>query len=138
MPENKYQHRDVLDKLGIRAGQIVACANNIEKIDASLFQRVTERTSRPPVTADEDEMVDIVLAMVDEETDAVALLQGWRQRIKPNGGIWLLSTKRGLPGYVDQRALILAGQQAGVVDNKICAISSTVSALRFVIRKAEH
>ncbi len=78
------------------------------------------------------------MAVIDETTDAVALLKKWRQHLTPSGGIWLLTTKRGQPGYVDQRTLIVAGQQAEVVDNKICAISSTVSAMRFVIRKKDR
>jgi len=71
-------------------------------------------------------------------TDAVEVLKKWRQHLTPSGGIWLLTAKRGQPGYVDQRELITAGQQAEVVDNKICSVSPTVSAMRFVIRKKDR
>jgi hypothetical protein len=139
MPEKNYHERDVLDKLGICSGQIIAFMNTTEKLGPDLLQRVIERTGRTghSVTR-EDEAIDIVLAGVDGSTDVVALLQEWRAYIKPNGSIWLLTSKRGQPDYVDQRTLILAGQQAGVVDNKICAISSTVSAMRFVIPKVKR
>ena len=136
MPENKYQDRDALDKLGIQPGHAVAFANAIGEIDSALPQRIIERTGRPLAT--EDEALDIVLAVIDGTADTVELLKKWRQRLLPNGGIWLLTAKRGQPDYVDQRELIAAGQQAGVVDNKICAISSTVSAMRFVIRKKDR
>jgi len=136
MTENKYQDRDVLDKLGIRPGDAVAFANPDRLLDQDLRRRILERTGRPEAT--EDEAAHIVLAVIDETTDAVALLKHWRKRLVPNGGIWLLTAKRGQPGYVDQRALIAAGQQAGVVDNKGCSVSSTVSALRFVIRKKDR
>src|SRR5437764_98260 len=53
-------------------------------------------------------------------------------------GIWLLTPKRGQPGYLDQRDLILAGPTAGVVDNKTCSVSDTTSGIRFVIRKIDR
>jgi ligand-binding sensor domain-containing protein len=55
-----------------------------------------------------------------------------------DGGIWLLSPKRGLPGYVNQSELIAAGLEAGLVDNKSCSVSETTSGLRFVIRRADR
>lgn len=136
MPERNYQDRDVLDKLGIKPGFAVALANEARKIDPALCQRVIERTGRQPAT--EAETLDIVLAIVDETSNVVTVLQKWRSHLAPNGGIWLLTAKRGQPGYVDQRELIEAGQQAEVVDNKICSVSPTLSAMRFVIRKKDR
>ncbi len=136
MPEKNYQDRSVLEKLGIQPGHAVAFANSIQEIDPDLAQSILARTGRPPGT--EEETLDIVLAGVDVSTDAVALLKKWREHLRPGGGIWLLTFKRNQPGYVDQRELIAAGQQAGVVDNKVCAISSTMSAMRFVIRKKDR
>ena len=136
MPEKKYQDRSVLEKLGIQPGDAVAFGNDIGEIAPDLSQRIIERTGRTPAT--EDEILDIVLAVIDEKTDTVALLKKWRRQLTSNGGIWLLTAKRGQPGYVDQRELIAAGQQAGLVDNKVCSVSSTVSAMRFVIRKKDR
>jgi hypothetical protein len=136
MPEKNYQHRSVLDKLGIQSGHAVACADALQRIAPDLPQLILERTGCSPAT--ENEAFDVVLAVVDETTDAVALLKQWRGRLVPNGSIWLLTAKRGRPGYVDQRVLIAAGQAAEVVDNKICSVSSTVSAMRFVIRKKDR
>jgi hypothetical protein len=101
-----------------------------------LRQRILARTERPP--AGPEEAVDVVLALVDERTDIVAVLRRWKARIKPNGSIWLLSARRGHPGYINQQALIAAGQEAGVVDNKVCSVSTQFSAMRFVIRRAER
>lgn len=136
MPEKKYQERSVLEKLGIQPGDAVAFGNDVREIAPDLHQRIIERTGRNSAT--EDEALDIVLAVIDEKTDTVALLRKWRQQLTQNGGIWLLTAKRGQPGYVDQRELIAAGQQAGLVDNKVCSVSSTVSAMRFVIRKKDR
>jgi hypothetical protein len=136
MSEKNYQDRDILQKLGIKPGQAIAFADAAWEIDPALLQRVIERAGRPP--AAEDEALDLVLIAIDETTDAVEALKKWRQRLMPGGGIWLLTAKRGQPGYVDQRELIAAGQQAEVVDNKICSVSPTVSAMRFVIRKKDR
>jgi Protein of unknown function (DUF3052) len=136
MPEKNYQDRDLLDKLGIQPGYAVAFAREARDIDPDLSQRIIERTGRPPAT--KDEALNIVLAVIDETTDAATVLKKWRQYLTPNGGIWLLTAKRNQPGYVDQRELIAAGQQAEVVDNKICSVSLTMSAMRFVIRKKDR
>jgi len=136
VPEKDYSQRDILDKLEIKPGQTVAFAHGAGQIENDLRQRILARTERPPAAS--EEMVDIVLALVDERTDITAVLRRWKNRLRPNGGIWLLTAKRGHPGYINQQALIAAGQEAGVVDNKICSISTQFSAMRFVTRKAER
>jgi hypothetical protein len=136
MAEKDYAHRDVVDKLSIKPGHVVAFDCEAGKIDDALHQRILERAGRAP--AAEDEVVDVVLAFVDNTTDVIEVLQRWRTRLKPTGGIWLLTARRGQPGYVDQRELIAAGLQAGVVDNKVCSISPMISAMRFVIRKKDR
>ena len=80
----------------------------------------------------------MVLVGADASTDVETVLNQWRQRIDQAGGIWLLTPKRGQPGYIDQRDLILIGPAAGVVDNKTCSVSDTISGIRFVIRKVDR
>ena len=135
MAERDYSHRDVLDKLGIKPGFAIGFDSR-RPIDVDLRSRVLERTGRAEAAADEP--VDVALLGADADTDAVDVLRAWRSRLDPAGGIWLLTPKRGQPGYVDQRELIAAGSEAGVVDNKICSVSDTVSAMRFVIRKVDR
>src|SRR5437899_13106919 len=129
MPERDYSHRDVVDKLGIKPGHAVAFAAAPMPIDADLRQRVLARAGRD--VAEPDEPVDVVLVGADASTAADAVLSEWRPRIDQAGGIWLLTPKRGQPGYVDQRDLIQAGPQAGLVDNKTCSVSVTLSGIRF-------
>lgn len=136
MPDKDYSHRDVTDKLGIKPGSIVAFDEHFAPLDETLRRKVLERTGCAP--AGPGEAVDVVLAPLHAGTDATTLLRGWRSRIKANGGIWLLTPKRGQPGYVDQRELIAAGADAGLVDNKSCSVDDTTSGLRFVIRKSDR
>lgn len=134
--ERDYQNRAIVDKLGIKRGSVVAFAVETQAVDVALQERILLRTERPAATG--DEAVDVVLAVIDKNTDAYEVLRRWRLRLKPTGGIWLLTPKRDQSGYVKQEELIVAGQQAGVVDNKVCSVSSTTSAMRFVIRKEDR
>jgi hypothetical protein len=134
--ERDYSHRDVVDKLGVKPGHAVAFADETGQIDPGLHRRVAERSGR--AVAAEGEPADVVLVSIDGQTDPAALLARWRDRIRPTGGIWLLTPKRGQTGYVDQRDLIAAGPAAGLVDNKSCSVSETTSAMRFVIRRADR
>jgi len=134
--ERDYRHRDVVDKLGIKAGQAIAFDQAPLAIDADLRQRALARTCRPP--AADDELADVVLVGADASTPIETVLSRWRTRIEQNGGIWLLTPKCGQPGYIDQRELILAGPAAGLVDNKTCSVSETISGIRFVIRKVDR
>jgi Protein of unknown function (DUF3052) len=134
--ERDYSHRDVVDKLGIRPGDALAFDRAPLAVDADLRARALARAGRDEAAADEP--VDVVLIGADASTNVEEVLERWRTRIDPAGGIWLLTPKRGQPGYVDQRELILAGPAAGVVDNKTCSVSDTVSGIRFVIRKKDR
>jgi Protein of unknown function (DUF3052) len=136
MPERDYSHRSVVDKLGIKPGHAVALVSLAGPLDSDLSRQALERAGGGP--ADPDELADVVLISADASTDAVAVLRQWRTRINPAGGIWLLTPKRGRPGYVNGPDLIAAGLAAGLVDNKICSVSDDTSAMRFVIRRKDR
>jgi hypothetical protein len=135
-PERDYSHRGVVDKLGIKPGHAVSFQASPRPIARDLEQQALDRTGREPASAAEP--ADVVLVGADATTDVLGVLSHWRTRIDPAGGIWLLTPKRGQPGYVDQRELIAAGPAAGLVDNKICSIDDHTSAMRFVIRKIDR
>ncbi|HEX8219745.1 MAG TPA: DUF3052 family protein [Chloroflexia bacterium] len=136
MPDRDYSHRDVTDKLGIKPGSIVAFDEQAAPLDEALRRKVLERTGRDP--AGPEEPADVVLATLHAGMDAAMLLRTWRSHIKPSGGIWLLTPKRGQPGYLDQRELIQAGGEAGLVDNKSCSVDETTSGMHFVIRRSDR
>jgi len=133
-PERDYSHRDLLDKLGIRPGTAVAIAAEAGIVAPSLVERIATRTG----TASCEDPLDVVLISVDDGTDLTAVLRRWRPRLAPAGGIWLLTPKRGRPGWVDRGEVIAAGLAAGLVDNKICSVDDETGAIRFVIPKASR
>ncbi len=136
MSDKDYSQRDVVDKLGIKPGYTIAFVSTAWEIEPALRERILQRSGYPH--AEEHEAVDVVFVCADNTTDAVRVLMHWKMHIKPAGVIWMLTPKRNQAGYVDQNELIAAGKQAGVVDNKVCSISPTTSAMRFVIRKSDR
>jgi len=134
--ERDYSHREVVDKLGIKPGFALAFDQAPRPVDPDLRVRALAKAGRPE--AADGEPVDVVLVGADASTQVETVLEKWRKRIDPAGGIWLLTPKRGQAGYVDQTELILAGPAARVVDNKTCSVSDTVSGIRFVIRKVDR
>lgn len=136
MGEKDYGHRPVVDKLGIGPGAVVAFVHSAWRIEDSLLAEVLARSGRPP--AADGEQLDVALIAVDGATVAAAELERWKPRLRPAAGIWLLTRKRGLPGYLNQNELIRAGNAAGLVDNKVCSVSEEVSGMRFVIRREDR
>lgn len=136
MVERDYRHRDVIDKLAIKAGQAVAVDGENYPLPDDLIEKVKTRIARP--LAADTEPLDVVLVALTDVSDPVAKLSEWRARLKPTGGVWLLSPKRGRRGYVDQRVFIDAGPLAGLVDNKVCSVNDVISAMRFVIRRRDR
>lgn len=133
MPERSYAHRDVLDKLGIAPGTRVAVLGPVPP-------EVVERARRRVTFAEPDgrDPVDVVLFAIPGPGGVGEALAGLRRRIAPAGAIWILTAKRGRPGYVKQEDLIPVGKAAGLVDNKVCSVDEATSAIRFVIPRARR
>jgi hypothetical protein len=114
----------------------VAIVEQAGPLDPDLAQRITVRVGQ--TAAPGEAPIDLVLLTANADTDVTACLRDWRAKLAPNGGIWVLTPKRGRPGYRTQDRLIPDGLAAGLVDNKICSVSEATSAMRFVIRRADR
>ena len=98
MSDKDYSHRDVLDKLGVKPGQAVAFVDlGGSAIDADLRARVLDRVGRD--LAADDETLDLVFVAADAASDVTAALERGKARLDPAGGIWVLTPKRGRPGF---------------------------------------
>ena len=125
--------------LGLKPGMVVQELGWDEDSDDVVRAAVEELIGEEMVDENSDEIVEAILLWYrQDDGDLVDILVDAIAPLADNGFIWLLTPKRGQPGYVDQRELILAGPAAGVVDNKICSVSDTQSAMRFVIRKIDR
>jgi Protein of unknown function (DUF3052) len=124
--------RPLLDKLGIRPGMRVAMVGDLDddpeapQFRAELADRTSDVTDGPPKPD-----TDVVLLIADStaELDALASL---RERIRPNGAIWVVSRK-GRAATLRDVEVIAAALQHRLVDNKVVSFSATRTALRLVI-----
>lgn len=131
MAEKSYEHRSLLDKLGVKPGMRMAI---LAVDDAAFMADLRARAD------------DISLGEPQPETDAVFLgvegpddmrrLSELRERIKPNGAIWAVFRK-GRKDFNENDVLRL-GLESGLVDVKVVRFSETHTALKFVIRMADR
>jgi hypothetical protein len=122
----------LLDKLGIRPGMRVAI---LDVDDPDIRPLIAERTTDLTEGWPEPE-TDIVLFGADS-LDQLGALEALATRIRPNGGIWIVSRK-GAARTIRDVDMIDAAKSAGLVDNKIAAFSATHTAMRVVIPVANR
>lgn len=133
----RYAAKDVVDKLGVKPGDAVLFEGTQK--DPDLVKRIRARAGRAP--ARKGEPVDVAMFWPTSAQAVTVGLRQMRARMTMNGAIWVISAKRekeraGRP-YLGNDVIAL-GLAAGLVDNKICSISDTDTAMRFVIRRADR
>jgi hypothetical protein len=124
----------LLDKLGVRPGARVAIVGDVDpdgSFRAQLADRTSDVTTGPPAPD-----TDLVFLAADS-TAELAGLADLRRRIKPAGGIWVVSRK-GKAATLRDVEVMAAGREAGLVDNKVVAFSDTHTSLRLVIPVADR
>jgi hypothetical protein len=79
---------------------------------------------------------DVILAFVERAADVPGLFESHGPRLAQAGGLWIAWPKAHLrtDKTLDENAIRAAGLAAGLVDNKVCAVSDEWSGLRFVRR----
>lgn len=131
--EKNYDHRPLLDKLGIRPGMRVSLMGLDTTPGTPDAQVAAETALRTPDVHIGEAVLesDVILYRADAmgELDRLAVL---KERIKRNGAIWVISP-RGLKHFTD-RDVMAAGLGAGLVDVKVARYSATHTAAKFVFR----
>lgn len=81
--------------------------------------------------------IDVVVAFFTERKTLAAEWSKLTEAAKPAGGVWVAWPKKtsGVPTDITEDVLRAQLLPTGWVDNKVCAIDSTWSGLRFVLRK---
>ncbi len=138
MTEKDYSHRDITDKLGLKPGFAVRV---VGKGDKALLVHVREKIGRRLVG--DSTPADVVLYWPEAAEEITPTLTELRAAIVPNGGIWVMTAKKGRRSasemeYLNQTDLIPLGLAAGLVDNKTCSASESESGMRFVIRRKDR
>ncbi|HEV2949103.1 MAG TPA: DUF3052 family protein [Gemmataceae bacterium] len=126
-------------KLGIkkdhRVGLIHAPAG-FAKVLGDLPEGVKIRQASRDHKIESDDLLDVMLFFTDNRAELVKEFRGLAGRLSPAGGLWIAWPKKasGVPTDLTEDRIREIGLEAGLVDNKVCAVDDTWSGLRFVHR----
>lgn len=119
--------KSLLDKLGLKPGQKLALIGDAP--DPVLTAELARGGFAGDHPADGADWVLLLAGSVDD----LAIVPKLAAMLAPKAGLWILYPKsRRDIAEADVRT---AARGAGWVDNKVCAVSPTVTALKFVRRK---
>ena len=79
---------------------------------------------------------DVILFFTDSGAELTKAFASLAKNLHPDGGLWICWPKQAskVPTDVNENLIRNVGQDAGLVDNKVCAVSEVWSGLRFVYR----
>jgi hypothetical protein len=127
-----YSEAPLAKKLGITAGAVVVLVNRPDGLDLELPPQVT-------VKARARGHADVVVAFFRSATVLERRMDSLSSMVHPAGGLWIAWPKRssGVRSDITDQTVRHAALRRGLVDNKVCAVDATWSALRVVWRR-EH
>ena len=84
--------------------------------------------------------LDVVVLFATRRADLARRFPAAKRALATNGGLWVAWPKKASGVATDLRFEVVQplGLDAGLVDNKVCAIDQTWSGLRFVYRLADR
>jgi hypothetical protein len=123
--------------MGFRRGMVVQELGWDSDVDDALRTAIEDQTGEEMVDEDSDEVVDVVLLWYREDDgDLVDVLVDAIAPLAENGVIWLLTPKRGRPGYVEASDIAEAAPTAGLSQTSLVNGGPDWSAARLVARKS--
>jgi hypothetical protein len=122
-------------KLGIRAGQAVALLDAPTGFDPTLGELPQDVTVARSLASGGP--FDVVVCFTTLRGELEARIREARPVLTAAGGLWIAWPKRssGMPTEVGDDVVREVALPTGLVDNKVCAIDATWSALRLVVRR---
>jgi len=131
MPEKKYD-TPLVKKLGIKPGCRLLVVNEPDGF-RSLLVGLPEDVQ----TDFDSEHADVIVFFSTDPAEVRKQVPRLKKRLAAGGGLWVAWPKKssGVETDVTFEVVQPAGLATGLVDNKICAIDSTWTGLRFVYRK---
>lgn len=132
-----YSGTPLARKLGVRDGHRVGWDGAPSGFRASLELPASVVVD---LGFDRERSWDVIVAFVADPGALARALERFPPLIRWSGGLWLAWPKRSSPlaGELRDSHVRRAGLDAGLVDNKVCAVDADWSALRFVYRKADR
>ncbi len=129
-----YSGTPLAAKLGIRPGHRVALAGAPPEFRPLLGELPGTEVSD---TLEPGARLDVIVFFAPWRTELEAELGHLRGHMAPACGLWIAWPKRAAKVPTDMSDTVVreVALPTGLVDNKVCAIDATWSALRLVIRK---
>jgi hypothetical protein len=127
----------VAERMGLQPAMIVMEIGFDDDVDEELRELVEDQTGEEIVDEDSDEVVDVVLLWYREDDgDLADILVDAIAPLADSGFIWLLTPKRGRPGYVEPSDIAEAAAVAGLSQTSITTVSTEWAAARLAGRKS--
>jgi hypothetical protein len=122
-------------KLGIGEGDEVALIGAPEWLEDLLGE--VPSVARLHTDLDSDALFDVMVVFVSWRAELEAELGRLRDHMAPACGLWVAWPKKAakVPTDMSDNVVRDVALPTGLVDNKVCAIDETWSALRLVIRR---
>lgn len=123
------KHVPLARKLGVRPGSTLTLLDAPPSLTLELPPGVTVRRRA-------EHPADVVVAFAPRVDTILRHIERWSQSIFPDGGLWIAWPKKssGVATDVTDHAVRDAALPLGLVDNKVCSIDATWTALRVVWR----
>jgi hypothetical protein len=132
-----YSRTPLPGKLGISPGDAVAVIGAPAWLEDALAS--VPGVAEVHTDLDGSALFDVIVVFVSWRAELEAEFGRLRDRMAPACGLWIAWPKKAarVPTDLSDTVVRDVALAAGLVDNKVCAIDSTWSALRVVIRR-EH
>jgi hypothetical protein len=130
-----YSGTPLAHKLGIRPGHRVAVVSAPDG-----FAETLRLPPRVQLRTQARGRLDVVVFFVARRTELTRRFPVMQRGLEDNGGLWIAWPKRtsGVATDLTESLVRDVGLDCGLVDNKVAAISSIWSGLRFVRRVADR
>ncbi len=135
-----YSGTPLTAKLGIKVDHRVGVLNappgfvrSLRNLPDGVVLRETNREPKRPETTNQ---MDVMVYFTKSRLELVNEFPALARRLSPAGGLWIAWPKKasGVATDLTEDRIREIGLEAGLVDNKVCAVDETWSGLRFVIR----
>jgi hypothetical protein len=132
MPEKTYD-TPLVKKLGIKPGSRLLLVNE----PAGFRDLLVGLPEDVATDLEADDLADVIVFFSTVAAEVKKLVPRLKKRLAPGGGLWVAWPKKagGVETDVTFEVVQPAGLATGLVDNKVCAIDATWTALRFVYRR---
>jgi hypothetical protein len=129
-----YSGTPLAKKLGIKPGHHVALVNAPAHFESLLDDLPTDVTLSHDLNS--QTTFDVIVCFTQDLQQLRSRFPRSVKKLVANGGLWVAWPKKasGVPTDLTEDVVRVVGLDAGLVDNKVCAVDETWSGLRFVVR----